>query len=783
MPQRFLPSDVPLAWRLAVATAIGLAAVAGLAVAARAALPLGELFVTRAALIFAAVMTVVFAFYRGHHPWPRLGAANQVTMVRAGLVALLAATLGEPWSGSLTGIVAAAALLAVALDGVDGWLARRGRTASPFGARFDMETDALLILVLAATAWKSGQAGAWVLLSGLLRYLFVAAGWLLPWLRAPLPANRRRQAVCVVQMVALVSVLAPVVTPPVSDGVAAAALAGLAASFAIDVRWLWRERRSAAAAAPTPPAWAAGRVAGLVAALALLNASLAFYNVWPTPAIRLQADLAPELAVAVLALLIVSRWRGRLSPAAVSIVSASWLLLVAGRYADVTAPALYGRDVNLFWDLRHVSNVAAMLARAVPLWLLLPAVAAAAAGIVGLYFAVRWAVARVSQAAVAPYERGVLAGVASAAVLVFAAQSAGALAPGLPPFSKPVTASYARQLALVQDALAGAKPIGPSPEMGADLALVRDADVLLIFMESYGAVAFDRAELAGRLARGRAELGSAVRATNRRVASAYVESPTFGGSSWLAHLTLLSGVEVRDPDSYAILMSEKRDTLVGAFGRRGYRTVAWMPGLWQSWPEGAFYDFDDIYGGKRLGYRGPSFGWWDIPDQFALAQLDALEVNREPRTPLFAFFPTISTHTPFSPTPPYQSDWGRMLSEQPYDQAALDRAYLQWPDWTNLGPSYATAVEYAYASLAGYLRARADHDLVMILVGDHQPPAAVAGEDAPWDVPVHVISGRGALIERLTRRGFHEGLTPARPTLGRMHTLTPALLDAFSSAN
>ena len=87
--------------------------------------------------------------------------------------------------------------------------------------------------------------------------------------------------------------------------------------------------------------------------------------------------------------------------------------------------------------------------------------------------------------------------------------------------------------------------------------------------------------------------------------SAFVESPTFGGSSWLAHITLLSGVEIRSHDANALLMSEKRDTLVTDFKQHGYRTVAVMPGLWQNWPEGTFYGFDDIYGGERLDYQGP----------------------------------------------------------------------------------------------------------------------------------------------------------------------------------
>ncbi len=143
------------------------------------------------------------------------------------------------------------------------------------------------------------------------------------------------------------------------------------------------------------------------------------------------------------------------------------------------------------------------------------------------------------------------------------------------------------------------------------------------------------------------------------------------------------------------------------------------------------------------------------------------------------FFPTISTHTPFRPTPPYQPDWDRVLTDQPFDQADLDRAFEQQADWLNLGPSYVDAMTYTYATLTGYLRANADRDFVMILLGDHQPPALVSGEGAPWDVPVHVITSRQAVLDRLQVYGFREGLTPKRPIIGRMHRLLPVLLDAF----
>jgi phosphatidylglycerophosphate synthase len=136
------------------------------------------------------------------------------------------------------------ASVAAALDGVDGWMARRTKTASAFGARFDMETDALLILVLSALVWKSGKTGAWVLASGLMRYAFVAAAAIWPWLHEPLEPSRRRQIICVAQVVALIAALLPSLGPAGASALAAVGLAALAWSFLVDILWLWRLRAS-----------------------------------------------------------------------------------------------------------------------------------------------------------------------------------------------------------------------------------------------------------------------------------------------------------------------------------------------------------------------------------------------------------------------------------------------------------------------------------------------------------------------------------------------------------
>jgi phosphatidylglycerophosphate synthase len=191
--------------------------------------------------LFAGLLLAVERGVAAHHPHPRLGAANRITLVRAAIACLITARAIDPapigeaerW---LLAAVAAAALM---LDGADGWAARRQGLASAFGARFDMEVDAFAILVLAITAIRAHAVPGWVLAIGAMRYLYLAAALVLPLLRRPLPprsiADRRRKTIAVVQSVALTAALVPATSPAGAAGICAAALAFLAYSFAADV--------------------------------------------------------------------------------------------------------------------------------------------------------------------------------------------------------------------------------------------------------------------------------------------------------------------------------------------------------------------------------------------------------------------------------------------------------------------------------------------------------------------------------------------------------------------
>jgi phosphatidylglycerophosphate synthase len=230
----------------ALRTAItGLVVLMCLALAARAVLPLGLWYPVKAGGLFAVTMVIAIGGLREHHPFPRFGPANQLTVARAVFVMLVVSVIGEAMSPAVATSAALAGLGVTLLDGADGWLARRSAMASPFGARFDVEIDALLIQGLSILVWRSGKAGPWVLLSGLLRYGFVGAGWLWPWVRGPLAPTRRARVICVVQIGSLLLVIVPAVLPPASAAIAAVGLASLSYSFLMDTLRLWHARQPA----------------------------------------------------------------------------------------------------------------------------------------------------------------------------------------------------------------------------------------------------------------------------------------------------------------------------------------------------------------------------------------------------------------------------------------------------------------------------------------------------------------------------------------------------------
>ncbi len=514
----------------------------------------------------------------------------------------------------------------------------------------------------------------------------------------------------------------------------------------------------------------------LTLALLLLNSALTFHNHWPTPGVRWVAELSLELIVLLLAL----AWRGPPGRCGRRLLLGGVLLWTLGRYLDVTAPALMGRALHLYWDSQHLPRVAAMfLDRVSGGTLALGGLALLALG-AALIAALRWALETLLTGLDRPLTRRAL-GAAAAALLIL--YGAGRLSLHLSTerwFALPVTPMFIEQIRLTLEATLLRNPawIAAAPPLP---ALKRNSrpvgDVLVIFFESYGALTLDDPRFAAPLAGDFAALEQALTAAGWQVASARLESSTFGGGSWLAHASLLSGLRIADQGDYHDLLASDRASLARRFTEAGYRSAALLPGLRFAWPEGRFYRFSEIYDAARLDYRGPAYGWWTIPDQYSLHWIHRVELAGTNRAPLFLFFPTINSHAPFAPLPPYRPDQRALAFV--HDGTAAPAAVLgERLDGAALVPAYLGSIRYNLQVLGGYLRCCAPADALVVALGDHQPPAIVGGRDIPWQVPAHVFSHHPAALQRFLAAGFRPGIVPGPTALGGIERLGWWLLDA-----
>lgn len=527
-----------------------------------------------------------------------------------------------------------------------------------------------------------------------------------------------------------------------------------------------------------------------LAALFLLNGLLSFSTWWPTPGILPDARIAPEFILWWAVVLIAYAVRRSISKMALFLMAVLYLLLVLGRYLDVTAPSLFGRAVNLYWDIPQIPRFIWVTAAENPWWLSALVGVAITLFLWGLFRLIRGAMAMVMAHALpfAVAHRWVWL-LTAAAVLLAAANYAGVRATW-PYVSKPVVPTYWNQFVLLWQAnsseelnraLPAQTVIEEALQDAKSLSALQNKDVYLIFLESFGAVLYDNPEARARTERGRAALLQSIQKTQRHVVSAFFSSPTIGGASDLAHMSLLAGVDLSDPRRHDLLLTTARPTLISLFRKAGYQTFGLYHAVSWAWPEKAYYNYDVYLDGPALNYRGPSIGFWHIPDQFAIARFEQMHPRRGNQPPRFLFFPTISSHFPFSPVPPYQPDWQRILSDQPFDAQEMNRVRAEKVNWLNMAGDYLRSIDYTFDWLTGYIAQPEPRDTVIILIGDHQPSANVMGDGQPWHVPVFVIAKDRALLARFESQGFQPGLSPDRTVRGGMHDLTQVLLKAFGN--
>jgi phosphatidylglycerophosphate synthase len=698
--------------------------------------------------------------------------ANLVTGARFGLAAavgVVALAAGPRW---LLGVLVTVALLT---DLVDGRLARATGATSPLGARLDQEADALLILVLSAVV--ASDLGWWVLGLGLAHYVFGAVFALVPPLRTP-PVRPRFWCKTVAALVGIVlAVVAVFPVPHVAGLVAVGAVAVLLAeSFLHEAVDRWR--------APRPP---------LVAPYGTV---LAFVVVWlalvaPTDLDQLSGPALlrlPVEALVVVALALVPWPRLRVTLAAAAGLLLALLLLV--KVLDLSFNAVFDRDFDPVGDWSYLGPGVGVLGDSIGNgWAKGVAVLAGLATL-ALLVGVPLAMVRLVRFASARRRYSLTAATAFATAWVLCFATGVQAVKGAPVASSSAAALTVDEVQLVRADLADrsrfAREIETDTYAGVDptraLAGLEGKDVLLVFVESYGRVAVQDTSYSAGIDEVLDNGTRQLEAAGYHSQSAFLTSPTFGAGSWLAHSSLQSGLWVDSQRRYQQLLSADRLTLTDLFGRAGWSTVFDVPADTKDWPEGKeFYRFDRSYDSRNVGYAGPEFGYAPMPDQYTLAEFRSRELAPADRPPVMAEIDLVSSHHPWVPLPsmvPWdQVGDGSVFDGMPEQGESSDEVFR---DPEAVKRAYGDSVEYSWEALTSFLTTYPDPNLVLVVLGDHQPHSYVSGQNVGHDVPISVIAQDPAVMQRIAGWGWQDGLRPSPDaSVWRMDQFRDRFLAAF----
>ena len=712
----------------------------------------------------------------------RLGPANGVTLVRAGLVVVITVLVMQSWSTDVPrSLIVALSSVALALDFVDGRLARARGAVTELGAAFDMETDAFLILVLSAYAVP--LAGAWVILIGLARYLLLLATAVWPWLGAPVPSRPWAKVVAAVQGVVLVVAAAELLPTAWTQVLLATALVLLLESFGRQVVTLWRHRHEQQR--PRSPF-----VRPVLDAVALGVVWLAL--VLPHRPEQLTAaallGIPVEFLVFLLLVLVLPPAWGR------GLAVVGGVLLAVGVVVSVLDLGFYeafDRPFDPLTDPGYVGSGLDLLHASAGRGGEVVALGGLVLLLVGGGALCVWSAVR-TRRTVRDAPRAWSRTIAALAVVWLVAGVGGAEVRGVPIAGAPAASLVVSQVDEVRAELHDRAVFdqamshdGYALAPGRDLLTrLRGKDVLVVFVESYGRVAVEDSWFAPQVDRTLTTATAHLGRLGFHARSGWLGSPTFGGISWLAHSTLQTGLWIDSQQRYDQVFAAGRFTLASAFGRAGWRTVGDVPANWHAWPEGRqFYHYDRMYDAYDVGYAGPRLGYARVPDQYTLKTFDDRELKRPHRGPVMAEIDLESSHTPWTPVP-HVVPWRAVRDGSVYDgMRAADTSLLStFAHARNQQAHYARSIRYSLRSLVSFVHHAHDKNLVMVVLGDHQPNSAVSGNGASHDVPISLVAHDPAVLRHIARWGWTPGMQPVTttPTVP-MNEFRDRFLAAFGS--
>jgi hypothetical protein len=291
---------------------------------------------------------------------------------------------------------------------------------------------------------------------------------------------------------------------------------------------------------------------------------------------------------------------------------------------------------------------------------------------------------------------------------------------------------------------------------------LRGKDVVVAFVESYGRVAVQDSAFSPAVDAVLDSGTTALNAAGFSSRSAFLTSPTFGGISWLAHSTFQSGLWVDSQQRYNQLVASGRFTLSDAFRRAGWRTVGDVPSNTAEWPQGkSFYHYDTVYDDRNLGYAGPKFSYANMPDQYILSAFQRMELAKQNRAPVMAEIDLVSSHTPWAPLP-RMVGWNQVGDGSIYTgMPAQGQSPGQvWRDANQVRAAYGQSIQYSLQALISFVQTFHDDNLVLVVLGDHQPATIVSGSGSSHDVPISIIARDPKVMARISSWGWQTGLRP-----------------------
>ncbi len=542
---------------------------------------------------------------------------------------------------------------------------------------------------------------------------------------------------------------------------------------------------SVAKALASWPSTASGRLLSLVLAFLVVNAVLLAPQ-WGAPGMVPFHWIAVEawLLALVFAALPRAWWSLAAALLAATLVVATGLIGLG----DASTRMSLSRPLNLYLDVQLLSAVFNLLTGT------LGGVAAALAGVLAVS-AVLATVAVLGHLLAPPRgvrpilwsRRNAVIAVVVTGMMMFGARAAGG-AGGLGFPGVRLVLEQSRFLsALNEEREAFEAELSATTDSYAELPGLFDRlggrDVVLAFVESYGSVVLDDPRYASVLRPRLEEMERRMAEAGLTLASGSMVAPSQGGQSWLGHGSVLSGLWLHNQMRYDLLLASRRQTLVDDFRAAGYRTAALMPAITLAWPEGERFGYDEIYDFEAIGYAGPPLNWVTMPDQFTWSFLEHTIRGRDDERPLFAELGLISSHAPWTPILPVLEDWegiGNGAVFEPWRDAG-ERPEDLWRNADRVREHFALSIDYAVHSATSYAERYVGEDMLLIILGDHQPAPLVTGDGAPRTVPVHVVSGDPDLVAPFLEWGFVPGAFPdPEGDAPRMDRFRPWFVPTFS---